>query len=382
MDSASEPMGYWRPWDDTIFAFPFCRELFRQPPARILEMKKASKENKALLVPNPSAKLFDQLREVMRFHHYSYRTEKTYAQWIRRYLSFHRQTDRSGPGRGWRHPRDMGGPEVAAFLTHLAAARDVAASTQNQALNALVFLYDQVLQVELGDIGEFARVQRPARLPEVLTQEQTHRVLAGLKAGTAGLIIRLLYGSGMRVMEALRLRVKDVDFERGRITVRQGKGDKDRVTMLPNKLKSELQQHLERVKLLHEQDLAAGYGRVLLPHALAQKYPNTDRDWVWQWVFPSARRSKDPRTGITRRHHANELAIQRAMKGAVRLARLQKPASCHTLRHCFATHLLENGTDIRTVQDLLGHESVETTMIYTHVMQKPGLGVRSPLDVG
>ncbi len=343
-------------------------------------MRKASEHKRAVLVPNPKAKLFDQLREVMRFHHYSLRTEKTYAQWIRRYLAFHRQSDRSGPDGGWRHPRGLGAPEVASFLSHLATVGQVAASTQNQALNALVFLYEQVLQIELGDLGEFARVTRPARLPEVLTQEQTRRVLAALKGGTSGIIIRLLYGTGMRVMECLRLRVKDLEFDRGRIVVRQGKGDKDRLTPFPEGLKAELKKHLERVKLLHEKDLAEGFGRVSLPHALARKFPNADREWAWQWVFPSARRSLDPRSGIVRRHHANELPIQRAMKGAVRLAGLSQRATCHTLRHCFATHLLENNYDIRTVQDLLGHEDVATTMIYTHVMQKPGLGVRSPLD--
>jgi len=213
-----------------------------------------------------------------------------------------------------------------------------------------------------------------------LTQEQTRRVLAGLKAGTSGIIIRLLYGTGMRVMECLRLRVKDLEFDRGRIVVRQGKGGKDRMTTFPETLKAELQKHLERVKLLHEKDLAEGFGRVWLPDALARKFPNADREWAWQWVFPSARRSKDPRSGTVRRHHANGLPIQRAMKGAVRLAGLDQRATCHTLRHCFATHLLENHCDIRTVQDLLGHEDVSTTMIYTHVMARPGLGVRSPLD--
>jgi integron integrase len=316
----------------------------------------------------------------MRLHHYSYRTEKTYWQWVRRYLAFHRQADRSGPDGGWRHPRSMGTPEVASFLGHLALAGNVAASTQNQALNALVFLYEHVLKIELGNIGEFARVTRPARLPEVLTQEQTRRVLAALKAGTSGIIIRLLYGNGMRVMERLRLRVKDLEFGRGRIVVQQGKGDKDRMTIFPEVLKAELQKHLERVKLLHEKDLAEGFGRVWLPHALGRKYPNADRQWAWQWVFPSARRSKDPRDGTVRRHHANELPIQRAMKHAVGLAGLDQRATGHTLRHCFATHLLENNCDIRTVQDLLGHEDVATTMIYTHVMQKPGLGIRSPLD--
>jgi integron integrase len=316
----------------------------------------------------------------MRFHHYSLRTEKAYLQWIRRYLVFHRQAQRSGPRSGWRHPSEMGAPEVAAFLSHLASARNVAASTQNQALNALVFLYGQVLQRPLGELGEFARVNRPPRLPEVLTQEQTRRVLAALKPGTPGLIVRLLYGAGLRLIEALRLRVKDVDFEGGRIVVREGKGDKDRVTMLPIGLKTELQSHLKRVKLLHEQDVAEGFGQVMLPHALAQKYLNAEQEWAWQWVFPSARRSKDPRTGVIRRHHANELAVQRAMKAALRLAAVNKAASCHTLRHSFATHLLENGYDIRTVQELLGHENVATTQIYTHVMQKPGIGVRSPLD--
>ena len=354
-------------------------------------MRKTSKERQAVLVPNPKAKLFDQIREVMRFHHYSYRTEKTYSQWVRRYLIFCREHPHltptlSPPCEGaerekrWRHPRTMGAPEVASFLAHLAVKGNVAASTQNQALNALVFLYEHVLQIELGDLGEFARVTRPARLPEVLTQEQTRRVLAALKPGTSGLIIRLLYGTGMRVMECLRLRVKDLDFDRGRIVVREGKGDKDRITVFPEVLQAELRNHLERVKLLHQKDVAEGFGRVWLPHALARKYPNADREWAWQWVFPSARRSRDPRDGTERRHHANELPVQRAMKAAVRLAGLSQRATCHTLRHSFAPHLLENNCDIRTVQDLLGHEDVSTTMIYTHVMQKPGLGVKSPLD--
>jgi len=294
---------------------------------------------------------------------------------------FHRGKDDGAPARGWRHPREMGAAEVATFLAHLAVAGNVAASTQNQALNALVFLYENVLHIELGDIGKFARAERPARLPEVLTREETQRVLAALKPGTTSLIIRLLYGSGMRVLESLRLRVKDLDFARGRIIVREGKGDKDRITILPDSLKAELKAHLERVRLLHEKDLAEGFGRVMLPHALARKYPNADREWAWQWVFPSANRSRDPRSGVQRRHHASELPVQRAMKVAVRFAGLSKRATCHTLRHCFATHLLENGYDIRTVQDLLGHEDVATTMIYTHVMQKPGLGVKSPLDM-
>jgi len=348
-------------------------------------MAKASRKSREpwdrpALVPNPKARLFDQVREVMRFRHYSWRTERTYAQWMRRYLAFHRSADQTGPGGGWRHPQEMGEAEVLAFLSHLATERSVAASTQNQALNALVFLYGEVLRKPLGQIGDYARVQKPARLPEVLTQEQTQRVLAALKPGTPSLIVRLLYGTGMRLIEALRLRVKDVEFERGRIVIRQGKGGKDRLTMLPECLKLELESHLQRVKLLHERDLAEGHGRVMLPDALEKKYPEADREWGWQWVFPSARRSEDPGTGLERRHHANEQAIQRAMKAATRLAALPQRASCHTLRHCFASHLLENGTDIRTLQDLLGHEDVAKTMIYTHVTKKPGLGVRSPLD--
>ena len=354
-------------------------------------MAKASCVSKGLLTPNPKARLHDQVREVLRFHHYSLRTEKAYWQWIRRYLVFcrdhpHLTPALSPPSEGaerekrWRHPKEMGAPEVAQFLAHLAVAGNVAASTQNQALNALVFLYEQVVQLPLGDLGEFARVKRPARLPVVLTQEETQRVLVALKPGTGSLIIRLLYGTGMRLMECLRLRVKDVDFARNQIVVREGKGDKDRMTMLPDRLKVELQTHLERVKLLHETDVADGFGRVHLSHALARKYPNADLEWAWQYIFPAAGLSKDPRTGMVRRHHVHELAVQRMMKEAVRLARLKKPATCHTLRHSFATHQLEAGYDIRTVQDLLGHKDVATTMIYLHVMQKPGLGVKSPLD--
>ena len=348
-------------------------------------MTKASKTSGPLLVPNPKARLFDQVREAMRFHHYALRTEEAYLQWIRRFLVFHRTRPAANCAAGgepgsWRHPRDMGASEVAAFLSHLAVAGDVAASTQNQALNALVFLYEQVLQKPLGELAEFARVNRPARLPAVLTQQETQRVLAALKPGTSGLIIRLLYGTGMRLLECLRLRVKDVDFARGQIVVREGKGDKDRVTMLPERLKGELQAHLHRVKLLHDKDLREGFGRVYLPHALARKYPNADREWPWQWVFPSARRSSDPRSAAIRRHHVHELPVQRAMKEAVLLGKLAKPATCHTLRHSFATNLLEVGYDIRTVQELLGHKDVSTMQIYTHVMQKPGLGVRSPLD--
>ena len=305
----------------------------------------------------------------MRLKHYSLRTEQTYIQWIKRFIFFHQK----------RHPREMGAPEVKAFLTDLAVRHRVAASTQNQGLNALVFLYQKVLDLSLGEIGEYARAKRPQRLPVVLTREEVQRLLAATK-DTYQLMARLLYGTGMRLMECIRLRVKDVEFARNQIIVREGKGQKDRVTVLPSSIKPALQDHLARIKLRHEQDLKEGYGHVYLPNALAQKYPAADREWGWQWVFPSAKRSVDPRSGKERRHHIQEVGLQRAVKEAVRLSGINKPASCHTLRHSFATHLLESGYDIRTVQELLGHKDVSTTMIYTHVMQEPGIGVRSPLD--
>lgn len=341
-----------------------------------IETTKASQPREGF-VPNPKLKLLDQISEVMRFKHYSLRTEQTYRLWVRRFLQFHRAPGaRNG---GWRHPRELGAAAVQSFLSDLATRQKVAAATQNQALNALVFLYREVLRVELGSIGEIERPTRPARLPVVLTREEAQRLLNGM-AGTHQLMARLLYGTGMRLMECVRLRVKDVDFGRNQIVVRDGKGMKDRVTILPDKLKPELQRHLERVKLLHERDVAAGYGRVFLPFALSRKYPGAEREWAWQYVFPAAGLSRDPRGGQTRRHHVNEQGLQRAVKEAVRLARISKPASCHALRHSFATHLLEGGYDLRTIQELLGHQDVTTTQIYTHVMQKPGLGVRSPLD--
>jgi integron integrase len=321
-------------------------------------------------IPNPKARLLDQVREVIRFKHYSLRTEQTYIQWIRRFIFFHQK----------RHPRDMGTAEVRDFLTDLAVRHRVAASTQNVALNALVFLYQEVLGISLGEFGEYARAKRPQRLPVVLTRAEVTRLLAAMN-GTYLLMTRLLYGTGMRLMECIRLRVKDIEFEKNQILVRDGKGQKDRVTMLPALLKAPLEEHLARVHLRHEQDLKEGFGHVYLPYALGRKYPTADREWCWQWVFPSAKRSIDPRSGRERRHHIQELGLQRAVKEAVRLAGINKPASCHSLRHSFATHLLEGGYDIRTVQELLGHKDVSTTMIYTHVMQQPGLGVRSPLDV-
>lgn len=330
------------------------------------------------LIPNPKLKLLDQMSEVMRFKHYSLRTEQAYRQWIGRFLRFHRKPAPGGKWI-WRHPKEMGEVEVRVFLNDLALRQRVSASTQNQALNALVFLYREVLHQELGDLGLLERPSRPAWLPTVFTQEEARRLLAAM-SGTHQLMARLLYGTGMRLMECVRLRVKDLDLAAGHIVVRDGKGFKDRVTMLPKSLRLDLEKHLERVQLLHQQDLKAGYGRVYLPQALNRKYPNAERAWGWQWVFPGAKLSQDPRSGQVRRHHVNEQGLQRAVKEGLGLARIAKPASCHTLRHSFGTHELEAGYDIRTVQELLGHKDVSTTMIYTHVMAKPGIGVKSPLD--
>jgi integron integrase len=334
-----------------------------------MEKAKAARFPSPGVVPNPKARLLDQVREVIRVKHYSIRTEEAYVQWIKRFIFFH----------GKRHPREMGAGEIEAFLTDLAVQRKVAAATQNQALNALLFLYREVLHVELGEFSA-VRAKRPDRLPVVLTKAETAKLLAAMKPGTIGLMARLLYGTGMRLMECIRLRVKDLLFEENQIVVRDGKGSKDRVTMLPASVKVELEAHLERVKLLHQSDLAAGGGEVYLPYALARKYPQAPKEWGWQYVFPALSLSRDPRTGKVQRHHASETSLQRAVKEAVRLAGIVKPASCHSLRHSFATRLLESGYDIRTVQELLGHKDVATTQIYTHVMQKPGLGVRSPLD--
>ena len=322
------------------------------------------------VVPNPKAKLLDQVREVLRVKHYSIHTEDAYVGWIKRFIFFH----------GKRHPREMGATEVQTFLSDLAVRGNVSASTQNQALNALVFLYSEVLHQELSWMNELVRARRHKRVPTVMSKEEVQRVLAAM-TGTPQLMARLLYGTGMRLMECLRLRVKDVDFANNYIIIRDGKGDKDRITMLPATLKASLQEHLKRVGILHEKDLADGYGEVYLPEALARKYPKAAREWSWQWLFPSARISIDPRSARHRRHHADPQLLQRAVRAAVRLAQIPKPVSCHTFRHSFATHLLEAGYDIRTVQELLGHEKLDTTMIYTHVMRQPGIGVRSPLDM-
>ncbi len=314
-------------------------------------------------------RLLDQVRERIRYKHYSIRTERAYVDWAKRFILFHDK----------RHPREMGAAEVEAFLSHLANEGNVAAATHQQALSALLFLYKQVLGVELPWLDEIGRPKKPQRLPTVLTSNEVQRLFAHLD-GTHGLMARLIYGSGMRLMECVRLRVKDLDFERREIVVREGKGDKDRVTMLPAALAPELRAHLARVKLLWAQDREAGRAGVYLPDALARKYPRAATEWGWFWVFPAREVSRDPRSGVERRHHAHEQAFQRAIKRAVAAANIAKPASTHTLRHSFATHLLQSGYDIRTVQELLGHSDVSTTMIYTHVLNRGGRGVVSPLD--
>jgi integron integrase len=314
-------------------------------------------------------KLLDQVREVIRRKHYSIRTEQAYCDWIKRFILFHRK----------RHPAEMAEAEITAFLTHLAVRGNVAAATQNQALSALLFLYKEVLKQEIGWLDRVERAKKPARLPVVLTRAEVRGIFSHLH-GTTKLMAGLLYGSGLRLMECVRLRVKDVDLGYLRITVRDTKGGRDRVTMLPTNLAQALQRHLLNRRSQHEQDLAEGFGKDYLPHALARKYPNASGQWMWQYVFASSRVSSDPRSGEKQRHHIAESILQRAVKDAISLARVDKPATCHTLRHSFATHLLERGYDIRTVQELLGHKDVSTTMIYTHVLNKPGIGVRSPLD--
>jgi integron integrase len=318
---------------------------------------------------NHKPKLLDLVRQKIRLKHYSIRTEQAYADWIRRFILFHNK----------RHPASMGVPEIRAFLSHLAVERKVAASTQRQALNAIVFLYREILDQEVGWLGEIEQAKRPERLPVVFSRAEVRALLAHLD-GQHWLMASLLYGAGIRLMECVRLRVKDVDFTYRQILVRDGKGQKDRVTTLPQTLLEPLKQHLEKVKDLHDQDLAEGFGDVYLPFALARKYTSASHEWAWQYVFPARKRSTDPRTGKERRHHLGEKTLQGAVKRALRAAKIAKTGSCHTLRHSFATHLLEAGYDIRTVQELLGHKDVRTTMIYTHVLNQGGKGVRSPLD--
>jgi integron integrase len=313
--------------------------------------------------------LVDETRRVIRLRHYSIRTEEAYVHWIRRFIRFS----------GGRHPREMGQPEIAAFLSHLAVDRNVAASTQNQALNAISFLYKRVLNQELGDLGAVVRAKKPRKLPVVLTRTEVMELLSRLD-GTPRLASGLMYGAGLRLMEAVRLRAKDLDLERCELVVRNGKGGRDRITVLPARLVSPLRGQLARARTLHLADLAEGMGSVFMPGALARKFRGADREWSWQYVFPAAARSRDPRSGAIRRHHFGESTVQRAVKRAVRETGIVKSASCHSLRHSFATHLLESGYDIRTVQQLLGHRSVTTTMVYTHVLNRGGLAVQSPLD--
>lgn len=317
----------------------------------------------------PQPRLLDQVREALRIRHYSLRTEESYVSWIKRYISFHENSD----------PRELGEYEITQFLTHLVTHRKAAASTQNQALSALLFLYNQVLNRDLPSLGEVVRAKQPSRLPVVLPRHDTKRLLNELR-GTNWLIANLLYGSGLRLMEAIRLRVKDIDFDYEQIVVRSEKGFKDRTTVLPNAIAKHLQTHLTKIKDQYQRDLEEGFGSVYLPLAIERKYPNSNKEWCWQYVFPSSKRSVDPQSGVIRRHHVSEKNLQRAIKQATRKLGIVKPISTHTLRHCFATHLLEDGYDIRTIQELLGHKNLKTTMIYTHVMKKGAQGVRSPID--
>lgn len=314
-------------------------------------------------------RLLEAVRQAMRVRHYSYRTEQTYVDWVRRFIHFH----------GTRHPKDMGAGEINTFLSHLAIAGHVAASTQNQALAAILFLYRDVLKLDVPWMDGVVRAKRPERLPSVMNRREVRAVLKQIPEKRR-LMAALLYGAGLRLTECLRLRVKDLDFERGDILVRSGKGGKDRVTVLPQSLIPELKAHLKRHKAWFEKELAEGRGRCSMPDAIERKYPNAPYEWKWQYIFPAPKPSKDPRTGIVCRHHINEGVLQRAVRAAVKQAKIPKAASCHTFRHSFATHLLEDGYDIRTVQELLGHRDVSTTMIYTHVLNRGGRGVKSPAD--
>lgn len=314
-------------------------------------------------------KLLDRVRAEVRLRHYSRRTEEAYIHWIRRYIVFH----------GKRHPRDLGAPDVTAFLAWLAVEKRVAPSTQNQAFSALLFLYKDVLRLDLGVVEQVPHAKRPVRVPVVLSVDEVRRVLNELN-GVSWLIASLLYGAGLRLQESLELRVKDIDFDRREIVVRRGKGQKDRRVMLPDIVRDRLREHLDAVRRRHQMDLAMGYGRVVMPTALEHKFPNAATEWRWQFVFPAGRICRDQRYGPPSRFHLHESAVQRVVAGAARRAGLTKRVSCHTFRHSFATHLLEAGYDIRTVQELLGHSDVSTTMIYTHVLNRGGLGVKSPID--
>jgi integron integrase len=313
--------------------------------------------------------LLDQLRDAIRAKHYSYRTEQTYVDWCKRYILYHHK----------RHPAEMGVSEIQAFIIYLANDQNVAASTQNQALSAILFLYRNVLLRDIEFPTDIVRAKKPERLPTVLAKAEVLLVI-GKMSGTPKLMVQLLFGSGLRLMECLRLRIKDIDFANRQIIVRDGKGENDRSVPLPGSILPALQLHIQKVEALHQQDLREGYGEVHLPYALERKYPNAHRELGWQYVFPASQRSIDPKTGKPMRHHLHESVLQRAIKDAARLAKINKSVSPHTFRHSFATHLLENGYDIRTVQELLGHKDVKTTMIYTHVLQRGALAVKSPLD--
>jgi integron integrase len=338
---------------------------------------KFSAENQAPCdsLQNPGLKdaykprLLDQVRNCIRRRHYSIRTEQSYIDWIKRYIYFHNK----------QHPKNLNESHLTEFLNYLAVEKKVASSTQNQALCALVFLYRHVLKKDLSKFENLVYAKRPAKLPVVFTRQEIRNILLQLE-GVAWITGQLLYGGGLRVMECIRLRVKDVDFGYRQVVVRDGKGNKDRITMLPDIISEELQRHLQKVKIIHERDLKAGFGTVYLPYALERKYKNANRSWAWQYVFPASRRSIDPRSGAEQRHHISEKVLQRAIKKAIQASDIAKPGSCHSLRHSFATHLLEDGYDIRTVQELLGHKDVSTTMIYTHVLNRGGKAVQSPSD--
>ena len=327
-------------------------------------------ENKPKFKPDPKLKLMDQVRQVLRYHHYAYRTEQTYGDWIIRYIKFHGSQI---------HPAQMGKVHIEAFLSHLATQGQVSASTQRQALNAIIFLYRHVLDQPIEDQLEPVKARRHARPPTVMTQSEVQRVLSYIK-GTHLLMAKILYGCGLRLMECIRLRVQDLDPDRNILYARDAKGGKDRTTVFPQSIQAELRQHLEKVKCLHDEDLVKGFGEVYLPTALAKKYPSASREFRWQYVFPAKNMSRDPRSDAVRRHHVLESGLQKAVKTAVDKAGITKRVSCHTFRHSFATHLLENGVNIRVVQELMGHADVKTTEIYTHVMEKDISAVSSPLD--
>jgi len=327
-------------------------------------------ENKRKFIPDPDLELMDQVRQVLRYHHYAYRTENTYCDWIVRYIKYFGAQ---------KHPRDMGKTEIDAYLSHLATERKVSASTQRQALNAIIFLYRRVLDQPIEEQIEPTRAKRHPRPPVVMTKGEIQRVLAHMQ-GIHLLMAKMLYGAGLRLMECIRLRVQDLDFERGLIYVRSAKGNKDRTTLLPKSIQPEMRRQVEKAKCLHDEDLAQGYGEVYLPDALARKYPHASREFRWQYVFPAKKRSVDPRTAVERRHHVLESGLQKAVKVAVDRAGITKRVGCHTFRHSFATHMLEDGVNIRVLQELMGHADVKTTEIYTHVMEKDISATVSPLD--